>query len=71
MCVQNVTVDTSMCIKKCNGMLVTSYSKETVVMDDFFFKEALAYKKYKKRFQGKDIKGYMFCLDQEPCEQPK
>ena len=40
-----------MCIEKCDGMFVTSYSKESFDLDNYI-NELAAYKKFKKRFKG-------------------
>ena len=40
-----------MCIKKCDGMFVTSYFKESFYVENYV-KELGAYKDFKKRFKG-------------------
>ena len=63
-CIQNTTPDTSMCIHKCNGMMITSYSKLSFdeKLQDYIPREISAYKKYKKIFKAKrssQIKGFV------------
>ena len=54
-CVKNVTVDTSMCFHKCNGMMLTSFFKSDfdAKIKNYIPMEITAYKKYKKRFKPK------------------
>ena len=54
-CVHNVTVDTSMCVHKCNGMMLTSFFKSDfdAKIKSYIPLEITAYKKYKKRFKPK------------------
>ena len=67
-CILNSSeVDTSMCINKCNGMMVTSFSHTEIdkKVDVYIRKEVMAYKTYKKWFRpqaSKDIEGlYLKC----------
>ena len=55
-CLQTIAVDTSICINKCNGMMITSFSKEKYGgnIEGDIVKEFNAYKKYKKWFRTKD-----------------
>ena len=48
-CANNVTVDSSNCLKPCTGLIVTSYSKSNEEMDlEKLFPFLKAYDKYKK-----------------------
>merc|ERR1719195_837178 len=58
-------VDSSQCVHKCNGMMVTSYSKSDIdgELEDYIPLEVAAYNKYKKRFKPKTssgIEGYQW-----------
>ena len=60
-CIQNTTatVDTSFCIRSCNGLMVTSYSKTELKgsMKKFSQKDVRAYRKYKRWFHQKNSNG--------------
>ena len=60
-CIQNTTatVDTSICIRSCNGLMVTSYSKTELKgsMKKFSQKDIRAYRKYKRWFHQKSSNG--------------
>ena len=53
-CVQNITVDTSVCLSSCSGLMVTGFSKLDVdrKMNDYIPDEIEAYKKYKNTLWG-------------------
>ena len=58
-CVQNTTVDSSMCVKNCNGLVITSYSKADHArsLEASIPKEVSDYRKYKKIFRPKSTSG--------------
>ena len=67
-CIDNIHVDTSMCFNKCNGMMVSSFSKSEIEKDaeELIPNVMEAYRKYKNLFKpvsssqitGKDKKYY-------------
>ena len=55
-CVHNITVNESLCIPPCSGLMITSYDKSEVdddgmIFNDHFERDMKAYKKFKKWFQ--------------------
>ena len=48
-----------MCIQKCNGLMVTSFSKSDIDKDpeEFIPKTVKEYEKYKSRFKSSSISG--------------
>ena len=66
-CIGNLKLNSSICIKSCEGLMVTGYSKQEFddYSKDYIQKTLTAYKNYKKWFKfPRGIKGFqsLHCL---------